>query len=111
MNFHYIISNDCNEKGKMKILKRIMDNDKILKTELFYCKESCMSRFYKTITGRKCCSHEFRDYEDIFYYQDNERNKNSIVCECGGKYIHKHKSKHLKTNKHMKFIDRLLNGY
>ena len=39
------------------------------------------------------------------YYKDNqckllEYKKQKYTCECGGKYIHCHKSKHLRTNKH-----------
>jgi hypothetical protein len=34
-----------------------------------------------------------------------ERNKESIQCECGGKYISDHKSRHLKTKKHQLLIN------
>jgi len=44
------------------------------------------------------------------YYQDNreqikeQRNK-KFDCECGGKYTHKHKSQHLRTKKHQKYLN------
>ena len=31
----------------------------------------------------------------------NEKHK----CECGGKYTHKHKSRHFKTKKHIQYIE------
>jgi hypothetical protein len=37
-------------------------------------------------------------------YADNTREKlnTKFVCKCGGSYSHKHKSTHIKTNKHIK---------
>lgn len=39
------------------------------------------------------------------YYRDNADRLNAkIICECGGKHTFKHKSTHLKSNKHQKYI-------
>ena len=43
------------------------------------------------------------------YYQNNKykiKDKKNIKydCECGGKYTHQHKSRHLKSKKHQKYI-------
>jgi hypothetical protein len=42
------------------------------------------------------------------YYQDNKEilNANHTCC-CGGKYTHKHKSRHIKTNKHQSYLSTL----
>jgi hypothetical protein len=44
------------------------------------------------------------------YYESNkdkilERQNKKYDCECGGKYTHIHKSYHLKTTKHCKYIE------
>ena len=39
-----------------------------------------------------------------YYEKNKEKLKEKIECECGGKYSYGAKSKHLKTNKHQKFI-------
>ena len=46
--------------------------------------------------------------DEIKKYQTDYREKNkkqiNHTCDCGGKYTHQHKSHHLDTNKHKKFI-------
>lgn len=42
-----------------------------------------------------------KEYDKIRYH--NKLNK-KFDCECGGKYIYCHKSKHFKTNKHQKYL-------
>jgi len=44
------------------------------------------------------------------YYQDNreqiaERNNKKFDCECGGKYTRQHKTTHLRTKKHQKYLN------
>ena len=39
------------------------------------------------------------------YQRNKERYNAKHTCECGGKYTHSHKSSHLKTKKHIKFIN------
>ena len=34
-----------------------------------------------------------------------EKKEEKFSCECGGKYINSHKSRHLKTKKHLAYID------
>jgi|ETNvirnome_6_100_1030635.scaffolds.fasta_scaffold52591_1 hypothetical protein len=43
------------------------------------------------------------------FYQDNKKELvQKHVCECGGKYTYKHKSRHLKTKKHLNYLKRQL---
>ena len=35
----------------------------------------------------------------------SDKRKQKFNCECGGKYTHSHKSQHLKTKKHLEFIE------
>jgi len=38
------------------------------------------------------------------YMAEDEKRHISIVCECGGSYMPRHKTTHLKTKKHLKFL-------
>jgi len=37
----------------------------------------------------------------------NEMRKEKFKCECGGKYIYTHKSRHFKSKKHLKFVNQV----
>lgn len=44
------------------------------------------------------------------FYKDNkdkisEKRNQKFNCECGGKYTDRHKSRHLKSKKHLKYMD------
>ena len=44
------------------------------------------------------------------YYQENkeqiaDRAKQKYKCECGGRYTHTHKSRHIKSEKHQNFLN------
>lgn len=54
----------------------------------------------KFIAGRTHAEYK-KDNRDII----NQHND----CECGGHYIHNHKARHLRTNKHKKYIQTLTN--
>ena len=49
---------------------------------------------------REANKEKIKAYQDAYY----ETNKEKFDCECGGKYIHKTKSKHEKTKMHQLFI-------
>ena len=44
------------------------------------------------------------EYDKQNYIKNADELKKKFVCECGGKYTKQHKSIHIKTNKHLKFI-------
>jgi hypothetical protein len=48
-----------------------------------------------------------QEYGKEYYENNKEKLKEKINCECGGKYTHKHKAQHFKTNKHLKYIESL----
>ena len=56
----------------------------------------------KVIPGR---SHK----ESVKAYNDTNKDEinEKFDCECGGKYTHANKSAHIKSNKHLKFIESL----
>jgi len=42
------------------------------------------------------------------YYKNHKEQKNKkIECECGGKYTHQHKSTHIKSKKHQKYLNNI----
>jgi len=45
------------------------------------------------------------DYQKQYRENNQEKLKQKYNCECGGKYTHIHKSYHLKTTKHCKYIE------
>jgi hypothetical protein len=42
-----------------------------------------------------------------YYQQNKEKLNQKFNCECGGKYTFLHKSKHIKTQKHIKYFEEL----
>ena len=45
--------------------------------------------------------------KDKEYYEKNKEKLNEkIDCECGGKYTYCHKSRHMKTQKHINYIEK-----
>jgi len=47
---------------------------------------------------------------DAEYKKDNrDKIHKKCECECGGHHIHNHKARHLRTNKHKKYIETLTN--
>jgi hypothetical protein len=53
----------------------------------------------KLIAGRT-----FKEYLDEYREKNKDKIKQKFNCDCGGKYIHQHKSTHLKTKKHQAYI-------
>lgn len=50
---------------------------------------------------------ERKEYEKNWRDNNKDRLREKIVCECGGTYQHKHKSSHIKTKLHQKYINTL----
>ena len=49
---------------------------------------------------------ELNNKKNKEYYQRNKNIYNAkFSCECGGKYTHTHKSSHIKTKKHIKYVN------
>jgi hypothetical protein len=46
------------------------------------------------------------------YFKDNkERLNQKNACECGGRYTFKNKSSHLRSARHLKYLDNPISGY
>ncbi len=76
--------------------------------ETFPCnsKDELHSREAYYIKSMKCVNKVVPKRTDKEYYQDHKDIlKTKCPCECGGKFAVKHKSTHLKTLKHITFIE------
>ena len=47
----------------------------------------------------------YKKYKELNKDRIREHKNKKFNCECGGKYTHTHKARHLKTLKHKKYID------
>ena len=45
------------------------------------------------------------DYHKDYYIHNKEKINEKFDCVCGGKFTHKHKSQHLKTTKHLNYLE------
>jgi len=43
----------------------------------------------------------------IYRHKNKEKINEKFTCECGSNYIYKHKSRHFKTKKHLKFVNQV----
>ena len=105
------------------LYKNILSNNGIYKIEI-YCNVNCRDRRqlkffeeqYRIILHANLNSYRAFITEDekrasSKLAQNNFKSKNPTyydkhyVCECGGKYSYKHKSRHMKTQKHINFIN------
>jgi hypothetical protein len=50
---------------------------------------------------------QISEYKKQHYEQNKEQINQKINCECGGKYTFQNKSKHIKTQKHIKYFEEL----
>ena len=67
----------------------------------------CINKKIPTRTYNEWYEHnkEHRNQQCKEYYQNNKHKlQEKITCDCGGKYLYKHKSTHCKTKKHQKYI-------
>ena len=49
---------------------------------------------------------EKKEYQKKYRKEHQEQINEKFICECGGKYTHKHISKHIKTKKHQNYINK-----
>jgi len=71
----------------------------VLQREAYYIKNNqCIN---KEIPGRTK-----KESNKEYYEKNKEKLNEKIDCECGGKYIHQHKSRHMKSKKHINYIEK-----
>jgi hypothetical protein len=61
-------------------------------------------KIYREENGDKIRERE-KKYRDKNRDQINAKHKEKFDCECGGKYTHTHKARHLRTQKHQLYLE------
>ena len=51
---------------------------------------------------------QIKESDKKYRKKNKDKRNEKFECECGGKFTHNHKSKHLKTFKHKKYIESLI---
>ena len=104
-----------NKYSNRLLYKNIISNNGIYKIEI-YCNVNCRDRRhleffeeqYRIILGAKLNNNKcFKTRNDaLLEYKnyDKKRNCNKIKCVCGGSYVSRNKSTHLKTQRHINNI-------
>ena len=54
---------------------------------------------------RKLNKKSIAEYQKEYNETNSDKLNEKFICECGSKYTYKHKSRHLKTLKHLAYID------
>ena len=87
-NYKIELLENCNTKTKQELFER----------EKYYIQNnSCVNKIIPSGTQKKTQ----KEYRDANKDKLNEKN----ICICGGKYTHKHKTTHLKSAKHLNFLE------
>jgi hypothetical protein len=117
-------NNEDGVKYNMKIYQKIReiggwDKSEMVPIEEFECENAMQARIreehwrclynselnsiraHRTIEEKK----EQLKYSKEKYENDKIRLTQQYTCECGGNYQHVHKSKHAKTQKHIKYLE------
>ena len=80
---------------------REANKDKIKAYEKVYYETNKDKLIGKSKIHRETNKDKIKSYRDANKYKFNEKTN----CVCGGKYTHKHKATHLKSNKHQKYLE------
>ena len=87
---HYI------ERAYIELLNSTLNNNIPMRTTEEYSKQ-----YYENH------KEEILEYRKQHYQDNKERLKQKFNCECGGRYTKKNKTIHIKTKKHLNYINQL----
>jgi hypothetical protein len=94
--YHYVSSYELMKLGEIDII--LIENVKCENKEELYTRE----RYYIELNKELCVNKNIP-------IRTKEEKLEQFNCECGGKFIFRSKSIHLKGKKHLKFINDTLN--
>ena len=95
-NYKIELLEDCNIKTKQELLAR----------ERYFIKNNnCLNKYIPGNLDDKGIQQYQKEY-----YNDNKneltiKKKEKFICQCGGKYTRCHKSQHINSNKHQKYLE------
>ena len=109
----------CNNVRSFNILKNNDYKIELLEDCEIKTKEELLARERFFIENNDCLNNnipgrtdkEYKQYQKE-YYNDNKneltiKKKEKFDCECGGKFTYCHKSQHINSIKHLKFLESL----
>jgi len=91
-------------------MDRIKKHIELYKEKIRKQKKEQEYNIYKELTKeeKEIVKKEKKLIRDRIYREVNkEKRKEKFNCECGGKYTYTHKIEHMKTKKHLKYIENL----
>lgn len=110
----YIINNDCvnNEVefiSKIEYIKNYCETnkEKVKETKKKYREENKDEISLRQYFYRKENKEKIKDNYEKNKDKINEKKREKFNCECGSSYTYNHKSEHMKTKKHLNYINNL----
>ena len=94
------------EKNKDKIKEYNEKNKDKIKVQ---CKEYYEKNKDKIKVQQKEYYEENKDKIKEYYEENKGKLRQKFNCDCGGKYTYEHKSRHIKSKKHQKFLNSITN--
>ena len=99
---------DCiNERiaGRTDKEYRQENKEKIAEKDKKYRQKNKQAILQKSKEYRENNKEAILEYQKEYYEKNKEKINEKITCECNGRYTHQNKAKHLKTKKHLKFVE------
>lgn len=81
------------------------NKEKIAEKDKKYRQKNKQAILQKSKEYRENNKEAILEYQKEYYEKNKEKINEKITCECGGRYSHQNKAKHLKTKKHLKFVE------
>ena len=86
----------------------VESKDELLQREAYHIKNNkCVNKVVPLRTKseyKNDTKEHIKEYSKQYYENNKEKLKTKCICECGSTYTLNHKSDHIKTKKHIKYI-------
>lgn len=92
-------------EGRTDVEYREDNKEKIAQKNKKYREKNKETINEKSKEYRKNNKESISEYQKEYYQENREKLNQKITCECGGRYTHQNKAIHLKTKKHIKFVE------
>ena len=111
MNSYILFDNYGIDNCKITLLENVNVESKneLLQREAYYIKTlKCVNKVVPLRTRseyKNDTKEHIKEYSKQYYEKNKDKLKTKCSCECGSTYTLNHKSDHIKTKKHMKYIE------
>jgi hypothetical protein len=106
--YKFIRDNGCWENWQMIEICKYPCNDKReaeAEERRYYEELNCNLNSYRPFTTNEEKREDHNLNQQKFYKKNKEKINKQNDCECGGKYTYSHKCQHLKSKKHINYIN------